>query len=164
MIVGGFAVIAAVLAVGVLVGRRSTASQSMEFDRLTVRRGTLYAARFVPGGRDIEYSASWEGLPIEVFSSDLRNPAARRLELPTTQLLATSGSGEMAVLLQFKPGLMLTVRGTLGLAPFSGGVPRQVAENVEWGRLVPRRKVAGHCPRIGGGKASASIPHRACSV
>lgn len=147
----------AILGLGVLVGRRSATSKPMEFDRLTVRHGTLYAARFVPGGRDIVYSASWEGLPIEVFSSDLKSPAARRLELPTTQLLAISGSGEMAVLQQFKPGFMLTVRGTLGVVPFSGGVPRLLAENVEWADWSPDGKSLA-IVRAQGGKRRLEFP------
>jgi DNA-binding winged helix-turn-helix (wHTH) protein len=157
LIIAISAVFAGVLGLGILVGRRSAASQPMEFDRLTVRHGTIYAARFVPGGRDMVYSASWEGLPIEVFSSDLKLPAARRLELPTTQLLAISGSGEMAVLQLFKPGFMLTVRGTLGLVPFSGGQPRQVAENVEWADWSPDGKSLA-IVRVLGGRRRLEFP------
>jgi DNA-binding winged helix-turn-helix (wHTH) protein/Tol biopolymer transport system component len=149
-IIVAFVAIAGVLGLGILVGRRSVASRPMEFDRLTVRHGTIYAARFVPGGHDIVYSASWDGMPIEVFSSDLKSPAARRLELPTTQLLGISGTGEMAVLQLFKPGLMLTVRGTLGIVPFSGGVPRQVAENVEWADWSPDGKSLAIVRELGG--------------
>lgn len=125
------------LGLGVLQGRRTSRSQPPQFQRLTVRHGTVYAARFAPDGHNVIYAASWDAEPIEIFSTDLKFPGARKLELPATQLLAVSSTGEMAVLQSIKPRMMLTVRGTLGRVPLTGGSPRQIAENIEWADWAP---------------------------
>ena len=134
-------VVAAVLVTcGVWLGHRTARLQPPEFQRLTVRHGTVYSARFAPDGHSVIYSASWDGGPIEMFSGDLNLSNPRSLELPGTQLLAVSSGGWMAVLQSVEPSFMLTVRGTLGQVPLSGGAPRQIAENVEWADWAPDGK------------------------
>jgi hypothetical protein len=46
----------------------------------------------------------------------------------------------MAVLQSVDPRFMLTVRGTLGQVPLTGGSPRQIAEKVEWADWAPDGK------------------------
>ena len=125
-----FAVV--LLGLGVFLGRRIAPSQAPDFQRLTVRHGTVYSARFAPDGHDVIYAASWEGAPIEIFSTQPKFPWARTLGLPATQLLAISSTGEMAVLQAPDHRFLLTVRGTLGQVMLTGGSPRQIAEMVDW--------------------------------
>ncbi len=128
----GVLIAAALVGIGVWMGHRTARLRLPEFERLTVRHGTVYSARFAPDGHSVIYTASWDGAPLEVFSDDLNLNAPRAMDLPGTQLLAVSSSGWMAVLQSAEPSFMLTVRGTLGQVPLTGGAPRQIAENVEW--------------------------------
>lgn len=134
------AVAGILLAFGVLLGRRTVRSHAPEFQRLTVRHGTVYSARFAPDGHNVIYSASWDGTPAEIFATDVNFTGTRSLGLPGTALLAVSSSGEMAVEQPPSPRFMLTLRGTLGQVPLTGGSPRQIAENVDWADWSPDGK------------------------
>ncbi len=144
------AVAVILLGLGVLLGRRISRSQPPEFQRLTIRHGTVYAARFAPDGHNVIYSAAWDAAPVEIFSTDLQIPGARSLELPSTQLLAVSSSGEMAVLQPANPRFMLTLRGTLGRVSLTGGSPRQIAENIEWADWSPDGRMLAVVRDMGG--------------
>jgi DNA-binding winged helix-turn-helix (wHTH) protein/dipeptidyl aminopeptidase/acylaminoacyl peptidase len=129
---------ALLVGLGALLGRGTApALQAPDFQRLTARRGTVYAARFTPGGRNVIYAAAWDGAPIEIFSTDPAYSGTQSLGLPSTQLLSVSSSGAMAVLQPAERRFMLTVRGTLGQVPMAGGAPRQLAENVDWADWAP---------------------------
>jgi eukaryotic-like serine/threonine-protein kinase len=56
----------------------------------------------------------------------------------------------MAVLQSVDPRFMLTVRGTLGQVPLTGGSPRQIAENVEWADWAPDGKTLAIVRDVGG--------------
>ena len=131
---------AALLAAGMWIGRRSVRSQPAQIQRLTVSRGTIYSARFAPDGRNVIYAASWEGAPVEIFSTDLKFHGSRSLGLTDTDLLAVSSSGAMAVLQPAEPKFMTGMAGTLGQVPLTGGTPRQVAEKVDWADWSPDGK------------------------
>ena len=131
---------AALVGAGVWLGRRSVSSRPPEVQRLTVSRGTVYSARFAPDGRNVFYAASWEGSPVEIFSTDLKFHGSRSLGLSGTDLLAISSSGQMAVLQPAEPKFMTGMKGTLGQVPLTGGTPRQIAENVEWADWSPDGK------------------------
>jgi DNA-binding winged helix-turn-helix (wHTH) protein/Tol biopolymer transport system component len=128
------------LGAGIWLGRRSAPSRPPDFQRLTVRHGTVYSARFAPDGHNVVYGASWEGAPIEIFSDDLKIPGVRSVGLQATQVLAVSSTGEMAVLQGIHPEFMFTFYGTLGQVPLSGGTPRQIAENVSGADWAPDGK------------------------
>ncbi len=125
------------LAMGVLVGRRSAKPSAPEFQRLTVRHGTVYSARFAPDGHNVVYTASWDGAPVEIFSTDVSFPGTRSVGLQGTALLAVSSTGEMAVAQSATPEFITTLRGTLGQVPLTGGSPRQIAENIDWADWAP---------------------------
>ncbi len=133
-------VCAALLVAGIWLGRRSMRSQPAKIQRLTVSRGTVYAARFMPDGRNVIYAASWEGAPIEIFSTDLNFQGSRSLSLPGADLLAVSSAGEVAVLQPAEPKFMTGMAGTLGQVPLTGGTPRQIADGVEWADWSPDGK------------------------
>ena len=140
-----FASLAVVVCVALLVaggwlGRRSVSSQPAEIQRLTINHGTVYSARFAPDGRNVIYAASWEGAPVEVFSTDLKFTGSRSLGLTGTGLLAVSSAGQMAVLQPAKLEFMTGMTGTLGQVPATGGTPRQLAECVQWADWSPDGK------------------------
>lgn len=133
-------VCAALLGAGVWFGRRSVSSQPAEIQRLTINHGTVYSARFAPDGRNVYYSAAWESMPVEVFSTDLKFPGSRSLGLTGTSLLAVSSTGQMAVLQPAEPEFMTGMTGILGQVPATGGTPRQLTDCVQWADWSPDGK------------------------
>jgi dipeptidyl aminopeptidase/acylaminoacyl peptidase len=103
---------------------------SPSFQRLTFRRGYIHAARFAPDGQTIAYSAAWAGRPAEVFSTRPESPESRPLDLPDADIVALSATGEMALLRDRRFVAGLVSSGTLARAPFAGGEPRGVLEEV----------------------------------
>jgi len=70
------------------------------FKRLTFGKGSVDAARFAPGSKEVLFSARWNGEPPEVFSL---NPAAlepRSLGVKGGTLLSVAPSGELALKMQ----------------------------------------------------------------
>jgi DNA-binding winged helix-turn-helix (wHTH) protein/Tol biopolymer transport system component len=149
---------AALLVVGILVGRRSVGTRAPEFQRLTVRHGTVFTARFAPDGHNVIYSASWDGSPVEIYATDVNYSGARSLGLSDASLLAVSSSGEMAVQQSPAPRFMLALRGTLGQVPISGGTPRAIAENVEWADWAPDGKSLAVVRATAGEKEQLEFP------
>jgi WD40 repeat protein len=111
--------------------RTTTKHETPTFQRLTFRRGYISASRFAPDRQTILYSAAWGGSPSEVFSTRPQTPASRSLNLPSTELLGISSTGEMAILLnaRFLTGWQRT--GTLARVPIDGGAPREIVEDVQ---------------------------------
>src|SRR5262245_20719788 len=126
------ALLAVAAGVALFVTGRSTAPtpQSPAFQPLTFRRGNITFARFAPDGRTLVYAASWEGAPLELYSTQPGSPESRTIGLKA-DLQAVSQRGEMAVLLR-KPG----GEQVLARMPIGGGAPREVLEQVQsadWG-------------------------------
>jgi serine/threonine protein kinase len=114
----------AILAVA-FIGRAwiSRGATPQHFQRLTFRKGHIDNARFAPDGRNVVYSASWEGAPSHVYLGVPGNPESRDLGLPAgTTLLAVSSKQDLAYTDQSN-NLM---RGSL-----SGGQVRPLMDNVE---------------------------------
>ena len=138
------------LGLGVWLGRRTATSRAPDFQRLTVRHGAIFSARFAPDGHNVIYGASWDGAPIEIFSTDLKIPGARSIGIPASQLLAVSSTGEMAVLQSLSYAFMFTSLGTLAQVPLTGGSPRQIAENVLGADWAPDGKTLAIVRDMGG--------------
>jgi DNA-binding winged helix-turn-helix (wHTH) protein/Tol biopolymer transport system component len=133
-------IVGIVLGLGIFLVRRTVRSQAPEFQRLTVRQGTVFGARFAPDGHNVIYSASWDGAPVEIFSTDVNFSGTRSLGFPGTAVLAVSSTAQMAVLQLPNPRILLTLHGILGQVPVTGGSPRQIAESVEWADWAPDGK------------------------
>lgn len=100
-------------------------------ERMTFRRGTVWAGRFTPEGR-VVYSAAWGAEPEQVFTQTPGSTDGQPLGVPDARLLAISAQGELAVGLN-KGGL----GDTLAVVSLAGGVPREVTENTflaDWSR------------------------------
>lgn len=122
------------LLAGYLAGsrRRPAEPEQPKLTRLTFRRGIVRNARFAPDGRTVVYSAQWESYPSQLFLSRPDSPESMRLDAPPADLLAVSSTGELALAL--RPTVLAHQMGefrTLGRAPLTGGVPREVLEHVE---------------------------------
>jgi Tol biopolymer transport system component len=98
------------------------------YHQLTFERGLVYAARFAPDGRSIYYSASWNGQPVQLYSTVPDSPESRPLNLINSTLFAVSSS-EMAISVGCKDRYIGNCQGTLAMVPVSGGSPREIVEN-----------------------------------
>ena len=117
---------------GYVAGRREAEPAQPKLTRLTFRRGIVRSARFAPDGRTVVYSASWDGQPSQLFLSRPDTPESMKLAAPPADLMSVSSSGELALAL--RPSLLYHQMGefrTLARAAMTGGVPRDVLEDVE---------------------------------
>ena len=128
--------LALLVAVGVYwLGRAAGTAGSpplLSYQRLTFRRGTVHAAQFNPAGRDVIYTAAWDGRVPEIYATLPGARASRALGFSGADVLSVSPTGEMALLpkttLQMWEESART--GTLALSTASGGAAREIAENV----------------------------------
>jgi hypothetical protein len=94
--------------------------------KLTFGRGAIDGARFVPGSRDIAYSARWQGSPSTVYLLRDGNLEPRALDAPGAILLGVSAQGGAAVL--FNPVLFNAMfSGTVSVLPLAGGGTREIS-------------------------------------
>jgi WD40 repeat protein len=108
------------------------------FRELTFQRGEIHSARFAPDGQTVLYAASWEGRPVEIFVSRLDSPEARPFGLKSSDVLAVSQSGELAVSLNRRFAGPFMRSGTLArIGLTGGGTPREVLEDVQWADWSP---------------------------
>ena len=143
LILGALSLLLIGLALGAYSARRYLSAAPLTFQRLTFRRGDITAAKFGPGDA-IVYSATWDGAPSTLFSTQPGNREARNLGLPTGRVLAISHTGEMAILLGDDDV------GTLARVPFSGGAPREMLENVSGADWSPSGDTLAVVRAIGG--------------
>ena len=126
----GVALLIAVGLAAFLLGQLSGKSPPVSFRRLTFRRGYVFSARFAPDGQTVVYGASWNGMPVQLFSTRPGSPESLPFSLPSADVLSVSSSGELALCLgRHFIGGWETV-GTLAQMPISGSAPREVLENV----------------------------------
>jgi eukaryotic-like serine/threonine-protein kinase len=131
--------ICAVAFVGISLVRRVPAKAPPALHQITFRRGTVWNARFTPDGNSVIYGAAWDGKPIEVFEGRLDSTEGRPFGLASADVLAISGTGELAVLLNRKRGPSgFNFHGMLARLPLTGGTPRLVMDKVEAADWGPR--------------------------
>jgi serine/threonine protein kinase/Tol biopolymer transport system component len=127
LVLGAIAVAAAYFA------GRSTRPPELQvnYSQMSFRQGSIFSARFTPDGETVVYAASWDGRPVELFTTHPGSPESRSLGLPPAEILSVSPTGEMALLLESRYALGWMRTGTLARAPLAGGVPRQVLQGVQ---------------------------------
>src|SRR5579863_283086 len=133
-------VVIALIAGAYVLGKREGLAASITpptYHQLTFRGGTIRMARFAPDGKNIVYSAAWEGNPIDLFVTRPDSPESRPFGLSKAEVLSISSEGEMAVLLNSHNIDPYINVGTLGRVPLGGGAPREVLENVQWADWSP---------------------------
>jgi eukaryotic-like serine/threonine-protein kinase len=125
-------------AAGSLLALRARPTPPPTFKRLTFQRGSVEAARFVPGSRNVVYTARWRGEPAALFSVHPDNLESRALSA-SGSLLAVSPSEELAMRLRGRE-LNRAVRGTLARLQMGGGGAREVREDVIYADWSPDGK------------------------
>ena len=113
---------------GWLFFRGSGPTSPPSYHQLTFERGLIYAARFGSAGRSIYYSASWNGQPVQLYSTVPDGPESRPLNLIDSTLFAASAS-ELAISLGCEDRYIGNCQGTLATLPISGGSPREIAKD-----------------------------------
>jgi eukaryotic-like serine/threonine-protein kinase len=130
MMLAAGALLLALVAAGIrMLGAHSSLLPLATYHQLTFDRGLVYAARFAPDGRSIYYSASWNGDPVQLYSTLPDAPESRPLNLGNSSLFAVSAS-QLAISSGCKERYIGLCQGTLGLVPLAGGTPREVADGV----------------------------------
>jgi eukaryotic-like serine/threonine-protein kinase len=106
---------------------RTDPRSAPSFRRLTFQHGTLGIARFAPDDQTIVYSATWSGgTGRDLYLLRIGSPESRLL-FPNMDLFSVSDAGELAVMPRGRrPPLLARVS-------LTGGVPREVIENVAGG-------------------------------
>jgi sugar lactone lactonase YvrE len=121
--------LALVAALGAGWALRSGSGHLPTFRRLTFGRGAIDGGRFVPGSRDIAYSARWQGAPSKVFLLREGSMESRSLDTEGAFLLAVSAQGGAAVLT--RPNLNHGVlEGSVLVQSLAGGGSRAVMNGV----------------------------------
>jgi eukaryotic-like serine/threonine-protein kinase len=134
----GIILLAAGIAGGLIAGKQMAQHPPPFFHRLTFRRGYIRSARFGPDGQTIVYSAAWDGNLPEIFTARPESPESRTMNLPDTEILGISSTGEMAVLLRshlLGPWMYIGTLGRVALA--GGGAPREIVDDVLWADWSP---------------------------
>ena len=134
---------ATALAAGAIAGHfawRPAKPSTPTYRRLTFRRGNIGTARFALDGRNVVYSASFEGQPLEIYMTRPEGPESTPVGVKNANLLSISSSGELAISLRERflggPGGV----GTLATVPLGGGAPRSIAEFVDYADWTPDGK------------------------
>jgi len=106
---------------------------SPTYKRITSEAGTIYRGRFSPDDRSIFYSAAWNNLPVQAYSSVGNSLLSQPLNLGEAVILAISKTNELAVILHgTHTGQLETVGGMLASAPVAGGSPKELLADVAW--------------------------------
>jgi Tol biopolymer transport system component len=130
-------------ALAVYAGVQLRTVENPDYRRVTYERGTVYSARFTPDGRTVVYGASWNGRPLQIFSTIPDSLLARPLDLNSPYLLGISRSNELALTLHGRPGSRLDFEGgVLAESPMLGGTPREILQNVAWADWSPSGELA----------------------
>jgi Tol biopolymer transport system component len=112
---------------------------------MTFQRGYVSAARFAPDGKTVVYSAAWDGLPYEIFSTRVESMDSRPLQMAGAHVFSISNGGDLAVALDMEFHPSHGFSGTLARVPLAGGAPRPLLKDVyaaEWEPKSDRLAVA----------------------
>jgi Tol biopolymer transport system component len=138
--------------------RRAADRPPPSFHQLTYRRGQIFSARFAPDGQTIMYTATWNGKPMEIFVSRSESPEWRPFGLAGAEVLAISGSGDVAVSLNRLNAGTYRRSGTLAqLSVVGGATPRYILKDIEWADWSPDGKILA-IVRSGAGKMRLEYP------
>jgi serine/threonine protein kinase/Tol biopolymer transport system component len=132
-------------------------SAPIQFRRLTYQRGRIVSARFAPDGQTIVYSASWQGRPVELFSTRADVAESRSLGMPGAAVLSISSTGELAVSLGRRGIIGYETTGTLARVPLAGGAPREILESVQDADWSPDGQSLAVC-RVVGSRSRLEYP------
>lgn len=131
------AAVLAALGAGMAIEKRFHHVLPPSYQQITFGSGTIRSARFAPDGQTIVYSVAWDGNPLKLFLKHPSSPDSLPLELPSSNLLGISPTGEMAIALDCRSTHPGVCSGTLARAALTGGAPRGVAEGIQEADWAP---------------------------
>jgi hypothetical protein len=139
---GLFAAIAALTAIAAAIGWMLSSSlrpaTNPQFHQLTYRRGVLNGnARFTGDGKEIIYTASWDGPEPELYTVAADGVGGHPLGIHNARLLAVSKRGELAVALAPTVFTTLLAPGNLARTTDAGSAPKPEIENVQAADFTP---------------------------
>ena len=137
--IGGITAVLAAFAAGHVLWKPPAAS-TPTYHRLTFRRGNIGTARFAPDGHGVVYGASWEGEPLEIYTTRPEGPESTPIGVKNADLYSVSPSGELAISLRERFLGGPVGNGTLATVPIGGGAPRPIAEFVDRACWTPDGK------------------------
>ena len=115
---------------GWLLASAFRSSNGSSFHQLTYRRGMPEGGRFTPDGRNVIYTATWEGSDEELYSVPADGVGGSPVGIKNARLLAISSRGEYAVALS--PVELARFMHPGNLARYTGnGAPKPEIENIE---------------------------------
>ena len=85
--------------------------------QLTNRDGFISAARFAPDGKQVVYSAGFDGKPLELFYNNGEAADSRSFRIESASLKSVSRSGKIALLVNFELNWSDGYNGTLQILP-----------------------------------------------
>jgi serine/threonine protein kinase/dipeptidyl aminopeptidase/acylaminoacyl peptidase len=124
---------AVLLLVGASAGwatHRSSAPDSLLFERKTFQTMSIFNARVAPDGETIVMSAAAYGADPELMVIRPDYPRPQPMGQPHTHLLAISSKGELAVLVNATYLGHRFFKGTLASMAITGGAPRELRADV----------------------------------
>ena len=133
-VIAGLAAIA-LFAGGFLTRSWLSRREPPRFQRITFRKGLVTNARFTADGRNVIYTAHWDGGPARTYFTQPGNPESRDLDLPNDALLLGVSSKSDVAFLEgpFLPNGL----GTLARSSVSGGQMRPWLERVALADWAP---------------------------
>ncbi len=145
----GAAILLTAMAIAFLLAQPRASSPPI-YQRLTFLRGTVWSARFAPDAQTILYSASWNGLPMSIFTTSPQGLESRPTGLEDAQILAISPSGAMAILVKRTYLSHHLSLGILAQVPILGGAPRELLDNVQQADWAPNGTDLAVIRQVGG--------------
>jgi eukaryotic-like serine/threonine-protein kinase len=109
--------------------RRENTAALLHYQQVTFDRGFVYAARFARDGSSVLYSATWEGQPLQIYSTEPGSPESRALNLAHSSLYSVSDR-DLLISEGCQDRYIGNCQGTLAQVPISGGSPREIANDV----------------------------------
>jgi Tol biopolymer transport system component len=141
--------VGALLAGAYIAGRQTGAPRVGVLSRVTFRQGNIGKARFTPDGRGIVYSASWDGEPYRLYSTQLGSAQSRAIDLPPADLLAVSTQSQLAISIARPAVDGWEPVGTLAVTPLVGGAPRELYTDVVGADWSPDGTTMAIARRVG---------------
>jgi len=130
------ALVALAALAGWLLSSAFRPSTSAHFHQLTYRRGAPGTARFTPDGKNVIYSATWEGAEPELYIVPSDGVAGHPVGIKNARLLAVSTRGELAVALA--PEQLANFLAPGSLARTTGdSAPKPEIENIQAADFTP---------------------------
>jgi DNA-binding winged helix-turn-helix (wHTH) protein len=137
------------------IHRREPVPAEPEFRRLSFGRGMVRSARFAPDG-SLVYGAAWDGKPSELFWTKAGSIESRALGVEG-EILAISATGEMAVLLNQRFGIVAS-EGTLALMSITGSAPRKVLDKIQDADWSPDGSMLAVIHNVSDGRCNLEFP------